>query len=796
VASSNCTGDKRRRTGEKSGAILAAGFHFAAIFLLFLSIFSLVLTRFEAFNAWLSICISAAFAAAVCLGGNFTRSSFETGKNGWTAVALAALAFVMSWLHTGPNLNGGADEGNYLIQSFVIAQKGKLDLDLPILRDEEIQRLGKLVKGYYPGIYSAKFKKFSDDPSRMIPQFSHLTSATRAVAVVLFGLEGALWMTGLFSALAAAAFYLLACRVLGPVLACTAAVVLILNAAFIWNSRSTLTEIFTLFCIVYGLLLTAYAFEKPSLPVAAAAGLSLGLAAFSRTDGTLAVFLVFGFLIGNSKDLNQSRQVPWVWLTVYSLVSVSAFFDLFAFSRPYLEDLFRVSGIGLLMAVDYSALLLSWIALKVLRNETRFRSMLWRNTPHVLSSACLVLGCAFLYFYFYLPSTYDAGHVPFTARAATEMVWYLTLPVVGFYLAGLLITSRRLDPIRTPLLILSGIALVIFMWRPSANPIHPYISRRWIAYVIPFIILLSLVPVKELLQRQRKNLAILFLAAMIGFYGYHQWDLYSFWIFESQYQNYANEYLKLSKELRKLEKPFFLTDQPNLASILTYIYGVDVLLLSDQWEKHIPPDTTLMQVPGLSTVETRAIVMTRRKPPSSMIDIVIHPRIFTPSPADRSYEPGLEIDFSKTGNGRKYLVNGWSSAESWGTWSNGEEARLAFRLTSIPHDPLRLELNLRGFVTKARPRQRVVVEVNGVAVDTWEMEHPGGTEKRNIRIPKLPKDENQMIEIRFQLPDAVSPAELKISPDPRELAIGVFSGRITYSQGDDQNWQRITGGVP
>jgi len=116
-----------------------------------------------------------------------------------------------------------------------------------------------------------------------------------------------------------------------------------------------------------------------------------------------------------------------------------------------------------------------------------------------------------------------------------------------------------------------------------------------------------------------------------------------------------------------------------------------------------------------------------------------------------------------------YIKNGFSDRETWGIWSLGKEALLVLPL---PSDGAQfLTLDLRAFVSKAHPIQRVEVTVDGVKRYQYTLNNFDNNE---IRIPifKSTSAKEKIINLHFSFLDAVSPQQIGIAPDDRVLAIG------------------------
>jgi arabinofuranosyltransferase len=127
------------------------------------------------------------------------------------------------------------------------------------------------------------------------------------------------------------------------------------------------------------------------------------------------------------------------------------------------------------------------------------------------------------------------------------------------------------------------------------------------------------------------------------------------------------------------------------------------------------------------------------------------------------------IYFSKAGLTARNL--GWQTHEEWGTWSNGNKARLAL---SIPNGKINsLHLELRAFIGGAIQCQKVIISINSQIKSESCL---SSFENNSILIPLSPADyaSGKPLVIDFSLPNAMSPKSIGVSPsDERVLAIGL-----------------------
>lgn len=143
-----------------------------------------------------------------------------------------------------------------------------------------------------------------------------------------------------------------------------------------------------------------------------------------------------------------------------------------------------------------------------------------------------------------------------------------------------------------------------------------------------------------------------------------------------------------------------------------------------------------------------------------------------PAPA---YRPGSIISFMKSGNSGQFQSGPWS-AEAWGAWTTGQTAHLVLPLPYVPRNDLILVGLVKAYVNERNPRQEIEVLANGRTIDRWVFRDRNRHKKRTI-IPASCLGEfaaKPLLRITFQVKNPVSPAELKLSADPRPLGLGVY----------------------
>jgi hypothetical protein len=116
---------------------------------------------------------------------------------------------------------------------------------------------------------------------------------------------------------------------------------------------------------------------------------------------------------------------------------------------------------------------------------------------------------------------------------------------------------------------------------------------------------------------------------------------------------------------------------------------------------------------------------------------------------------------------------GWSYPEPNGTWTDGNEASLAFKLGRRVRGGLELLIEASPFTPPGLERQRVEVLVEGRRLAHFDCD--ANTPALRVLIPEVHQPHRDVLRIILKLPDAISPKKAGASEDIRELAIIVRS---------------------
>ena len=136
------------------------------------------------------------------------------------------------------------------------------------------------------------------------------------------------------------------------------------------------------------------------------------------------------------------------------------------------------------------------------------------------------------------------------------------------------------------------------------------------------------------------------------------------------------------------------------------------------------------------------------------------------------YKWGTVIQFGKYGNAGGYKEAGWHPPEVYGTWTRGKEAKLSIPLPRVKAGSIILKVDLKAFLCQGkRECQRVNVVVNGQGICNWAVEKNRYHRQAAVIPGRFIK--NHRAEIKFVLPDALSPSEAGVNEDKRMLGVNV-----------------------
>ncbi len=130
--------------------------------------------------------------------------------------------------------------------------------------------------------------------------------------------------------------------------------------------------------------------------------------------------------------------------------------------------------------------------------------------------------------------------------------------------------------------------------------------------------------------------------------------------------------------------------------------------------------------------------------------------------------PVFELDFSRSGNARPYLGEGWSPAEATFTWTLGENSFIIFQSPTEPGTYL-LRLTYSAFVAEFVPIQPLEILINGVSVADFTENHRA-VSFREFRVPQTLFNGLAQSTMCLHHPRAARPDESTGTKDNRRIA--------------------------
>lgn len=136
---------------------------------------------------------------------------------------------------------------------------------------------------------------------------------------------------------------------------------------------------------------------------------------------------------------------------------------------------------------------------------------------------------------------------------------------------------------------------------------------------------------------------------------------------------------------------------------------------------------------------------------------------------------GDRLLFSQRGEGKYYLLNGWSKVEEWGTWSDGSFAQIVIPITG--ENPREISIEAVAFVSSVHPNEIMEFRVN----DGTPIVITFTQSKTNIITLRVPEPKRgpdariSQLRVDFRFRNPKLPEELEADSDARRLGIGLVA---------------------
>jgi hypothetical protein len=388
---------------------------------------------------------------------------------------------------------GGKDPGTYINEGILIAQRGTLVYNDPLIAAVPESSRDLFFPSHHRGeYYGTRFMGFFvQQPSTgaVVGQFPHLLPASIAIGYGIDGLTGARRAIGAWAVLGIVAVYLAGARWLNRTAAAAAAALLALNVIEVWYGRYPNAEIVMQAMVFAALLANARAHLDPAGPSAffgVLAGALLGLLLFLRFDAILAIAAIVGanLIVG----ARGQRLTIGFFATLAAAMTLAAFY-MFGPMRAYAT-----------YPTEFVKNLQWWYVVLIIAGGLGVvgvfalaprRPLMRRALEHGLPATLIVVVWVLAVYAFFFRT--PAGKLAYENAYALRMyaTFYVTVPCLAAALAGYALVVRRrfwLDP---AMVITITVFALFFFYKPRVVAEHFWASRRFLAVILPGTLLLA-----------------------------------------------------------------------------------------------------------------------------------------------------------------------------------------------------------------------------------------------------------------------------------------------------------------
>lgn len=479
---------------------------------------------------------------------------------------------------------GGRDPGLYLLKAVNIGREGTVKLDNNIEWNTKAEEYIKFADPEYRGIYA---ELEGAKVSHLYTQFLDYASSFLAVGYLVNGLHGIWIFNALLGVISIMVVYLFCSYVFSDTIALIASILLILNPAMIWNARITQSEIVFLTVWLLGCFFFSLAWEKKNEVLYAVFGIMAGCLGFIRIDACLVwigILAVICYLC-----IYGMIEKKYILAMIFPFFITGGLSILYAicFSRQYWVEHWEK---GILSSAIYFTLFLLFIVIFFLF----YKRARIKKSVDILSVICeksnlkIVLLISFfilhiIYMVRPLLQNGENADWDFSQRALREFGWYISIFIVPFCFIGIY-TILKDEIIREKVFIfgITGLVnLIIYLYQPGIAPDHFWVSRRWIAVCIPYVIILGSIGIEVCVHKINVHKQIILIMRLIIVGGFCAFYLYNSRLFlgvpmlgemEKQYENMV--------AVMDDDQVYF-GQMSHYSSILRFVYGKTVFTLKE-----------------------------------------------------------------------------------------------------------------------------------------------------------------------------------------------------------------------
>lgn len=418
------------------------------------------------------------------------RLGVEAPRPGWTMLVPAAVAIAGSLtifaVPPAEYVMGGKDPGVYMNEGIQVAQRGSLVITDDLARSiRPDHRPLVYPQRFDPSYYSIRFMGFfvlSPDEGTVVGQFPHLYPTWVAIAYGVNGLSGARWVIGLWAVFGLLAVYFAGARVAGRAAAAAGTGLLALHALQIWYGRYPNAEMVMQALVFAGVLAYVRAQVDGHRLLGPVAGLLLALSVFAHITGFFAIVAIIAAVMAGRLEgerLPVGVGIPLVVGTgaavMYLLIFLPPYFAMPVTFIRYLgtRELALLAGAG-------AVAILVW----------RLLAPRWADRWRTAALAMIIVAVWSLAIYAYVVREAGgtlASHDADALRTFTR--FYLTPLGLVAALAGLSVIVWRRFREGVPLVAMVITFAIVFFYKIRIVPEHFWAGRRFIAVVLPGLLL-------------------------------------------------------------------------------------------------------------------------------------------------------------------------------------------------------------------------------------------------------------------------------------------------------------------
>ena len=433
----------------------------------------------------------ASLAAVLAVAARF-RLRLGGARPGRSALIVAGLVALGMWRFFPPAeyIIGGKDPGTYVNEGILLAQRGTLVYDDPLVAAvPAAARPLFFSTAPHSEHYGSRFMGFpllDLERGQVVGQFPHLFPASIAMGYGIDGLTGARRVVGLWAVLGLIAVYLAGARLLGSVAAGTAAALLGLHVVEVWFARYPNSEVAMQACLFGALLANARAHVDGDRFFGPIAAVLLALLLFLRVDAVIAIAAI---VVANLLGFVRGERIQWGFVLVLAAGVAAAL--------PYFLGPMRVySGYPKHFVLNFTvwhqfAVVASAAGLALLLSAARRHPAIASAITGAMPSVLIVTVWALAVYALWFRA--PAGRLALENAHALRMyaAFYVTLPAVIAALVGYALVARPWLQ-RDPALLLTITFFAVFLfYKIRIVPEHFWAARRFLPVILPGTLLLA-----------------------------------------------------------------------------------------------------------------------------------------------------------------------------------------------------------------------------------------------------------------------------------------------------------------